>query len=84
MIRKVNLRRQGPSGAQTASVLDVDLSHVALAAAKETLLTGINVTPWVNLFDELLSPSATHLIWRDTRISRQMSSGRSFSRRSGT
>lgn len=65
MIRKVNLRRQGPSGPRTSSVLDVDLTHVALAAAKETLLTGINVTPWVNLFDELLSPGATHLIWRN-------------------
>ncbi|WP_143435475.1 hypothetical protein [Henriciella aquimarina] len=65
MIRKVNLRRRGPSGPTTSSVHDIDLSDVAFAAAKETLQTGINVTPWIGLFGELLSPTSNYLVWRD-------------------
>lgn len=54
MIRSKVFRRVGESGTETSATLNIDLNHLALASAKETFQRGVNVSPWFDLFDELL------------------------------
>lgn len=60
-------------------MLDIDLNDVALSSAKETLQTGMHVSSWLNLFDELLVPGTTELIWRDSGPGKGRELKRSFS-----